>query len=128
MKPGFQHPITVKPTHIDQMGHVNNVVYLQWVQDTAAAHWLSAAHPEDVKNYRWVVLRHEIDYHKPAFEGEKLTGHTWVEKMEGVKSYRWVEIRRGDQVLARALTTWCLLDARTGRPARVSEGMCQTFL
>ena len=128
MKNIFQHLISVKTSDIDQMGHVNNVVYLQWVQDTAASHWLSAAAPEDVDNYRWVVLRHEIDYLKPAFEGDKITGHTWVEKMEGVKSLRRVEIRKGDRVLARALTTWCLLDAQNGRPARVTERMCEPFI
>lgn len=118
----------VKPDEIDDMGHVNNVVYVQWVQDIAGAHWMSAAHPEDQENYRWVVLRHEVDYLKSALPEDEITATTWVDSLEGVRSVRMVEIKRGNELLAKAKTTWIMIDAKTGRPSRVSERIQKPFL
>lgn len=126
--PVFVHPIRVKPTDIDAMGHVNNVVYLQWVQDAAAAHWQAHASAELQQQYNWVVLRHEIDYQRPAFLNDHLEARTWVQSYAGVRSVRVVQIVRtpDQQVLAEARTTWCLV-AATGRPVRINEAIMQVF-
>lgn len=123
-----QHKISVSPEDIDQMGHVNNVVYLRWVQEVAESHWYSAAKAEYTEKYLWVVLRHEIDYLKPALPGDKIIGETWIESLEGARSIRLVEIKREDTVLAKARTTWVMLDSKTGRPARVPKDMQEQFL
>ncbi|NJM26226.1 MAG: acyl-CoA thioesterase [Bacteroidia bacterium] len=124
----FSYPITVADADIDELGHVNNVVYLRWVQDAAAAHWDAVATAQVKSIHRWVVLRHEIDYKAPAFGNEQLTAHTWVENYNGARSQRRVLIFRDDTVLAAALTTWCLLDAGTMRPKRVQSDIQQLFL
>lgn len=116
------------PRHIDELGHVNNVVYLQWVQDTAGAHWFHASSEKEQQLYRWVVLRHEIDYIKPSFENDELTGQTWVEKMEGVKSIRRVDILRDGQVLVSARTVWVMLSAETGKLTRIPSALASRFL
>ncbi len=128
MKKVHQHKITVSPADIDQMGHVNNVVYVRWVQEVAESHWYSAAKEGYTEKYLWVVLRHEIDYLKPALAGDDLMGETWIETLEGARSIRIVEIKRGDKVIAKARTTWVMLDGKTGRPARVPKDMQEQFL
>lgn len=117
----FSLQIPVQENDIDELGHVNNVVYLRWVQEVAAAHWEHVA-PESMKqHYAWVVLRHEIDYHRPAFRSESVTGYTWVGEHQGAKFERFVSLYRTgtDELLAKAKTTWCLLDAATMRPKRI---------
>lgn len=122
--PAAEHflSIRVEPQHIDDMQHVNNVVYLQWVQDAALAHWNTA--PAEVRNkYNWVALRHEIDYKAPGFLGDELVAKTWVFNFEGVKSIRMVQIIRtkDNRLLAEARSTWCLLNATSGRPSKIGD-------
>ena len=125
----FELEQKVEPQHLDHLEHVNNVVYLQWVQDVAAAHWNKNASKEIKKGCVWVALRHEIDYKNQAFLDEELILRTWVEKFEGVKSFRRVQIiRKKDQkILVESLSIWCMLDAATGRPKRVSEEIVSGF-
>lgn len=123
----FSYPIAVTDGDIDELGHVNNVVYLRWVQDAAAAHWDAIATPQVKSIHRWVVLRHEIDYKAPAFGNDQLTAYTWVENYAGARSQRRVLIYRNDTLLADALTTWCLLDADSMRPKRVQSDIQQLF-
>jgi acyl-CoA thioester hydrolase len=117
----FNLKIDVKPGDIDDLGHVNNVVYLQWVQSVATAHWHALSTTEVRSTHLWVALRHEIDYIRPAFLGDAITGYTWVSAVDGVRSIRQVEFYRGDKCLARAQTNWCLLDAATLRPRRIGQ-------
>lgn len=122
-KPKFRHSIQVRPEDIDALGHVNNVVYLRWVQEVATSHWMQAA-PEELQNrYLWVVLRHEIDYVKPAFLIDDIIGYTWVGEHHGAKFERFVSIYRAEteELLAEAKTMWCLLDAKTIRPKRIEQ-------
>ena len=119
----FSHLIKIQPADIDALGHVNNVVYLRWVQEVAAAHWAHVA-PENLKRkYLWVVLRHEIDYRRPAFLADEILGYTWVGTYQGAKFERFVRLYRAgtDQLLAEARTVWCLLDAQTRRPKRIEQ-------
>jgi acyl-CoA thioester hydrolase len=121
----FTHPIVVQADDIDALGHVNNVVYVRWVQEVAAAHWESVAPSDFLTRYSWVVLRHEIDYRNPAFMNDELTGQTWVGEHYGAKFDRFVKItRRGDEkIIGEARTTWCLLDSATLRPQRIPNNV-----
>jgi acyl-CoA thioester hydrolase len=126
----FEQHLTVQPGHLDAMQHVNNVVYLQWVQDVAVAHWNARA-PEALRSkYNWVVLRHEIEYKSPALPADELVLKTWVYDYDGVKSTRKVQVLRSrdNKLLAEAGTVWCLLSAATGRPVRIDEEIKQVFV
>lgn len=113
--------LVLKPTlaDIDEMGHVNNVVYVRWIQEVAAAHWQAIASDELKRKYSWVVLRHEIDYRAPVFNGELVAGTTWVGDHHGAKFDRFVQLTCNNRVVAEAKTTWCLLDAASLRPLRI---------
>lgn len=117
----FEHSLFVAPEDIDSQGHVNNVRYVQWIQDVAVAHWQQAASAAQLASLTWVVLRHEIDYLRPAFEREELTVRTWVGRAGAAKSERFTEIVRDGQVLVRAKSIWCALDAKTLRPRRIDD-------
>ena len=109
----------VSKTEIDALNHVNNLIYLEWVLNAAEKHWeiLSSIHINE--KFVWVVLRHEIDYLAAALLGDEVTVTTWIGDSKGVKSDRFVEIKRGEKLLAKAKTTWCLLDKRTMRAVRI---------
>lgn len=126
----YDHPITVQASDIDAMNHVNNVVYVQWVQDAAAAHWNAFAPSEIREKYNWVVLRHEIDYRNAAVLNDQLIARTWVQSYAGVRSTRIVKIyrQRDEKLLVEAKTTWCLLTASNNRPARVGDDITNTFV
>lgn len=117
----FEIAIVAQPSDIDAQGHVNNVVYLRWMQEAATAHWETAAPAEHKAKVSWVVTRHEIDYKAPAFVGEQLVARTWVGKPSGATWERFIEIRRtgDDRLLARGRSVYAALDRVTGRPRRV---------
>lgn len=125
----YDHIIHVQPADLDELNHVNNVVYVRWIQEAAAAHWNREATPDIKKRFFWVVLRHEIDYKAPAFAGEELIARTWVHAYDGARSIRMVQmIRKHDQrLLAESKTTWCLLSAESHRPVRVPEEISLIF-
>lgn len=120
-----QLAILVKREHLDDLQHVNNVVYLQWVQDIAASHWFAKAGRDS--GVFWVVRKHEIEYLSPAFENDELQLITWVEKMEGLSSFRRVEIKRDNELICRCLSQWIMLDAKTMRPKRIPENWINLF-
>ena len=119
----YELTIEVHPTDIDEQGHVNNVAYLRWVQDAATAHWRAAAAREDQERLSWVVLRHEIDYKRPARLGDQVILKTWVGTATGLRFERHTEILRAAsrELLARARTVWCPMDVRTGKPAAMRD-------
>ena len=122
-------PVVVQPVEIDQQNHVNNTVYLRWVQDVATAHWKSLASAEAQSAIGWVVLRHEIDYKTAACLGDEVILRTWVGEASRLKFERFTEIRRkiDNQLLAQARTLWAPLDVGTGKPARVSADVRARF-
>lgn len=120
-KARFKIRIEVKPADIDELGHVNNVVYLGWVQLVSSEHWNSLSTGEIKSQNLWVALRHEIDYVNPAFLGDEIFGYTWVSSLEGAKSIRHVEFYLGEKCLAKAKTNWCMLDAVTLKPKRIGQ-------
>ena len=122
----FYLPITVALEDIDELNHVNNIVYLRYVQDAAIGHWKTV--PQEIASQIiWMARRHEIDYLKQAFLGEELVAKTWVDDFVGVKSIRHCEIMRGEEVLARSVTHWISLDAQTLRPKRITEEIVKQF-
>jgi len=125
----FEVHLAVQPEDIDELGHVNNVVYLRWVQDAAVAHWRAAAEPADQEALVWVVVRHEIDYLRPARPDENLVARTWVGAAVGGNFERHTEIRRARnrKVLARARTLWCPISRATGRPTEPSPDVVARF-
>lgn len=125
----FQLVVRVGEADIDALGHVNNVVYLRWVQDVAAAHWRALAPEEEQASLVWVVTRHEIDYKSAAVLGDEVAVRTWVGEAEGLRFDRHTEILRktDGKLLARARTVWCPIDAATGRPRRVSATVRELF-
>jgi acyl-CoA thioester hydrolase len=123
----FSLQITVQPADIDEMNHVNNVVYVRWVQEVAAAHWLSMASADLRNKYAWMLLRHEIDYVGQSFLGDSLTGKTWVGEAKGATFERFVELSKQEKVITKSRTVWALLDAKTGKPKRI-DGMMMELL
>jgi acyl-CoA thioester hydrolase len=125
----FEMIIPVVPGDIDEQNHVNNTVYLRWVQDVATAHWRAVASPKAQETIGWVVLRHEIDYKGPATLGDEMVLRTWVGKATRLTFERFTEIRRNrdGRLLSEARTLWCPIEAQTGRPVRVSEEVRSRF-
>jgi acyl-CoA thioester hydrolase len=121
--------IEVQKDDIDMLGHVNNVVFLRWVQDAAVAHWQAAAAPADQEALLWVVLRHEIDYKRPAFLDDEILARTWVGSASRRAFERHTELLRStdSKLLARARTVWCPIDRRTGKPTDVSKEVRARF-
>ena len=121
--------VSVLPGDIDEQNHVNNTVYLRWVQDVATAHWQAIASSEAQKGIGWVVLRHEIDYKAPACPGDDVLLRTWVGKATRLTFERFTEILRSNdsQLLSTARTLWCPINAQTGRPVRVSAEVREQF-
>ena len=130
MSPTFELELLAKPEHIDELGHVNNAVWVQWIQDVAVAHWRSAAAPEHDAAYFWVIVRHEIDYLRPAFEGEQILARTWIDaEVRGARSTRHMEFLGPDgKPCVRARTQWAIIDKAAGRPIRVPREVVAPFM
>jgi len=110
---------TVTSDEIDLLGHVNNVCYIQWVQNAAEKHWGVLSKNHEFNSYVWVVLRHEIDYLSSAKLNDEISIRTWVGASYGVKSERFVEILKDGKILAKAKTIWCLLDKKRMKVVRI---------
>jgi acyl-CoA thioester hydrolase len=125
----FEMIVPVLPDDIDEQNHVNNTVYLRWVQGAATAHWRAVASLEAPENIAWVVLRHEIDYKAPATLGDEVVLRTWVGKASRLTFERFTEIRRDrdGRLLSKARTLWCPISAQTSRPVRVSAEVRAQF-
>jgi len=124
----FEQKHTVTPEEIDEYNHVNNVVYVQWMQNISDAHWKELS--KNVKNidYVWFVIRHEVDYKNQAVLGDEVTLRTWVGKTEGIRSVRHFEMYRGEILLVKSQTTFCLLDANTKKPKRITKEVTNLLL
>ena len=130
--PGIhRHTFAVTPDTVDVNGHVNNVVYVQWMQDAAVRHsdaagCTAATHAIGAT---WVVRSHHVDYLRPAFAGDVVEVHTWVVDFGRARSMRRYKfIRLSDRtVLARGETDWVFVDAATGRPRPIPEDVRSKF-
>ena len=124
----FEIEIIVSEKDIDHLNHVNNVVYLQWVQDIATKHWNQLKDGHDTSNYVWVVIRHELDYSGQATLNDVIKIKTWVGETTGIKSIRHVAFYKGERLLVKAKTFWCLVDAKTLRPRRITGEILKVLI
>lgn len=129
-RPVFEMALTAGAEHIDELGHVNNAVWVQWIQQVAVAHWESVSSPEHRDAYYWVVVRHEIDYLRPAHEDDRLTARTWVgDEAKGARFDRFVEFIGPDgKICVRSRTDWAIIDKAHGRPIRVPAEVIAPFV
>ena len=125
----YELRIAVQPADIDRLGHVNNTVYVRWVQEAAVAHWKAAASPAAQASLFWVVARHEIDYKRPAFLEDEVIARTWVGSASRRAFDRHTELLRAADgaLLARARTVWCPIDAQTGTLTDVDDEVRARF-
>ncbi|MEE4153701.1 MAG: acyl-CoA thioesterase [Erythrobacter sp.] len=126
----FSLEFTAGPQHIDELGHVNNAVWVEWLQRLSTSHWDALARPQDKGAYFWVVIRHEIDYRGNIALGETARGTTHIPAPpRGAKSVRLAHFTDpAGKVIVSAATTWAMLDRATGRLARVRPEIIAPFL
>lgn len=126
----FTLPITAQDADIDELGHVNNAVWVKWIQDVATAHWQAVASSDHVDRYVWVVTRHEIDYRGNVRAGEAVTAETWVaDAPRGARFDRLMRFVGADgRVRVEARTTWALIERESGRLMRVPADVAAPFL
>ena len=128
----FRHEFAVVDGDVDMLGHASNVSVVRWIQDAALAH--STAVGLDVEAYQrlgaiFIVVRHEIDYVRPALGGDAIDARTWVPNVMSAKCFRHTEfVRKTDgQMLAKGITTWAFIELATGRPRRISAEVRTAF-
>jgi acyl-CoA thioester hydrolase len=127
----YSKTITIPSTAIDENGHVNNVVYVQWMQDIAVEHYASIGGIEaQGPDATWVVRQHSVEYLLPAFEGEEIEIRTWVEDIRKVRSLRKYEfVRKSDgKTLVKGETDWVFVETSTGRPKAIPVEVSKVFL
>jgi acyl-CoA thioester hydrolase len=127
----YTHRFTIPSESVDQNGHVNNVYYVQWMQDIAIKHYKSMGgiSPTEALGATWVVRSHQIDYFCPAFVGDEIEARTWVANLRRVRSLRRYEFVRviDSQFLARGETDWVFVNAQNGRPLAIPEEITRLF-
>jgi len=126
----YSKTIKIPQSAIDDNGHVNNVAYVQWMQDMAMEHYsviggIEAQGPDRT----WVVREHRIEYLLPAFAGEELEIRTWVESIRRVRSLRKYEFIRkvNSRILVKGETDWVFVDGKTGSPQGIPEEVILMF-
>lgn len=130
MNAPFDLAFTAAPGDIDELGHVNNAVWVRWIQEVATTHWRAVASPGHQEAYFWVITRHEVDYLRPLGPGGRVTARTWVDPAgRGARFDRHVEFMGEDgRVHVRARTTWAIVDKARGRAIRVPADVIAPFL
>lgn len=125
----FELALEVRPEHIDENGHVNNVVYVGWLQDAGTAHWNARFDEATRGRWSWVGTRHEIDYFRPIPpEAQGVKARTWVGEPQGPRFNRYVRIEDGEgRLCAQGVTEWVLVDATTMRPHRIPADILPAF-
>jgi acyl-CoA thioester hydrolase len=130
MASSYTCSITALPEHIDVLGHVNNAVWVQWMEQVATEHWTRDAAPAHVEAYVWVVTRHEIDYRGNVTEGETVEARTWIgEPPRGARFDRLMEFTGPDgRVKVAAKSTWAIVEKASGRIVRVPPEVAAPFV
>jgi len=124
----YRHAIGIVPDDIDHMGHVNNSVYLKWVQEAVVRYWEKVAPSDAVTKHLWVALKHEIEFRRPTFLEDNVVADVIAEQVQGARAFFTTVIRRGEEVLAEVKSTWCCLDSGSMRPARLAKDIVNRFL
>ncbi|AQS93439.1 thioesterase [Polaribacter sp. BM10] len=127
MKDIFELNITVTSNDIDDLNHVNNVVYVKWMDKVAFEHWAYLTRNNPLPEYVWVVIKHEIEYLKQAVIGDVITVKTWVGETKGFKSERLMEFYKNNILLVKAKTVWGMLDAISYKPSRIRENVLKVL-
>ncbi len=125
----FARARVARPEECDELGHVNNAVYVQWLQEIATAHWFTVAPEAMARDHVWICLRHEIDYREPVLPGEQVELRTWLGRRSGPRFDRYTDIRKSGSVKGsvKALTTWVMIRRETGKPVRVGDDVLEAF-
>lgn len=124
----FVVSLDVTDADIDENGHVNNVVYVRWLQDVGTAHWTARFDADVRSRWSWVASRHEVDYFRALPPGSKPVARTWVGDPQGARFNRYVRIENEDgQLCAQGVSEWVLVDSETMRPSRIPPGMIRPF-
>ncbi|WP_094542967.1 acyl-CoA thioesterase [Brucella pseudogrignonensis] len=124
----FRHPVIISPGDIDDMGHVNNAVYLRWVQEAVISYWQAKSSIENQAQLLWVALKHEISYHAPLFLNDSVEALVTATGMKGSRAFFTTTIKRSDDVATEVNSSWCCVDAETRRPRRIDENIARIFL
>ncbi|MDX1328448.1 MAG: thioesterase [Arenibacter sp.] len=126
----YTKTLKVVQDDLDDLEHVNNVRYVQWMQDIAKEHWKAKAPKELVEETVWVVLTHHITYKNAAKLDDEIVLKTYIEKSRGAISTRVVEMfnKETDQLLVKAKTEWCLLNSKTLKPMRIAAEIVSVFV
>ena len=131
LEPIYPYEFTVNENALDENGHVNNVMYVQWMQDAAVRHYeaMGGTQPTQAIGATWVVRSHKVEYLSPAYLGQRIKVMTWVATMRRVRSIRRYQFIRvaDEQVLVRGETDWVFVDAKTGRPRAVPPEVSALF-
>lgn len=130
ISPIYSKTIHIPESAIDENGHVNNVTYVQWMQNIAVEHYASIGGIEaQGADSTWVVREHKIEYFLPAFLSEEIEVKTWVENIRRVRSLRKYEFTRTSdgKTLVKGETDWVFVDVKTGSPRAVSEAVIKVF-
>lgn len=127
MKNLFEVKFRVTSADIDDLNHVNNVVYVKWMDEVAFKHWAYLTSEYPLPEYIWVVTRHEIDYKGQAFLGDDIIAKTWVGETKGFTSVRVIEFYKDAILVAKSQTIWAMLDAKTYRPTRIRENVLKVL-
>jgi acyl-CoA thioester hydrolase len=130
LSPIYNKSLVIPETVIDENGHVNNVAYVQWMQDIAVEHYASIGGIQaQGPDATWVVRSHRIEYFLPAFVGEEIEIRTWVENIQRVRSLRMYEfVRRVDgKTLVKGETDWVFVDVKSGRPLAIPQEVVDVF-
>ena len=130
MSNSYTMTFTAGPEHIDFNGHVNNMVWLQWVQDIATAHWEAVAPPDQQAAYVWFVTRHEIDYRGNIREGDRVTARTFIpDPPQGARFVRCVDfLNAAGKPIVQVRSVWAMIDKASGRPLRITPEVAAPFL
>jgi len=126
----YTKSLTISKSSIDENGHVNNVAYVQWMQDIAVEHYTSIGGVDaQGPDATWVVREHRIEYFLPAFEGEEIEIRTWVENIRKVRSLRKYEfLRKSDgKILVQSETDWVFMDVKTGNLKSIPPEVLNVF-
>lgn len=126
----FTYTFTADAADIDELGHVNNTVWIRWVQEIATAHWRATADPAHVDAFVWVVTRHEIDYRGNVGEDARVEGRTYIPGLpKGARFERCVDFYDDSgKLLVAVRSTWAMLDRSTGRLVRIRPEVAAPFV
>lgn len=124
----FSLPLRVKDVDIDRMGHVNNSIYLRWIELAVHSHWEALATPAEFNAYKWIAVRHEIDYRHPALLNDLVSIDTRIVRVRRVRAWYETTVRRESTVLVEASSCWVCVDAATGALTAIPQQTTARFL